>query len=60
MPRRRANIENYFTAVRKLSMMAIGTLAIRQAAIIESRPSNLRTSAMVPRAWLSSIEPKVL
>src|SRR5260370_5226305 len=40
--------------------MAIGRLAIRQAAIIESRPTNLGTSAMVPCAWLCSIEPKVL
>jgi hypothetical protein len=37
-------------------MMAIGRLAIRQAAIIESRPTNLLTSAMVPCAWFSSID----
>ena len=31
----------------------------QQAAIIESRPAHLLASAMVPCAWLSSIEPKV-
>jgi hypothetical protein len=29
-------------------------------AIIESRPANLLTSAMVPCAWLNSFQPKVL
>jgi hypothetical protein len=44
---------------RARAALAIGRLAIGQAAIIESRPTNLRTSATVPYAWLSSIEPKV-
>ena len=37
---------------RARAALAIGRLAIGQAAIIETRPTNLQTSAMVPCARL--------
>ena len=49
----------FATSRARTPISTYGQSAIWQAAIIESRPTNLRTSAMVTCAWLSSIEPKV-